>query len=78
MASTGFRWRDGDLLDHAGSVDQFTRGAIGIAVINATAILSLSPFMIGWLKDITGSFNSGLWFVASLLVVGAAIIGLFP
>ncbi|ECY6259642.1 TPA: 4-hydroxyphenylacetate permease, partial [Salmonella enterica subsp. enterica serovar Derby] len=54
--------------------------AIGIAVINATGNIgsALSPFMIGWLKDITGSFNSGLWFVASLLVVGAAIIWLIP
>ncbi|MGS9202823.1 4-hydroxyphenylacetate permease, partial [Salmonella enterica subsp. enterica serovar Infantis] len=38
----------------------------------------LSPIMIGWLKDITGRFNSGLWFVASRLVVGAAIIWLIP
>jgi ACS family 4-hydroxyphenylacetate permease-like MFS transporter len=41
--------------------------AIGIAVINATGNIgsALSPFMIGWLKDITGSFSSGLWFVAA-------------
>lgn len=50
--------------------------AIGIAVINATGNIgsALSPFMIGWLKDLTGSFNSGLWFVAALLVIGAGII----
>ncbi|MGK4678421.1 4-hydroxyphenylacetate permease, partial [Salmonella enterica] len=48
--------------------------AIGLAVINSTGNIgsALSPFMIGWIKDITGSFNSCLWFVASLLVVGAA------
>ncbi len=48
--------------------------AIGIAVINATGNIgsALSPFMIGWLKDLTGSFNSGLWFVAALLV-GACV-----
>ncbi|MCL7667046.1 hypothetical protein M8375_33705, partial [Klebsiella pneumoniae] len=47
--------------------------AIGSAVINATGNIgsALSPFMIGWLKDLTGSFNSGLWFVAALLVIGA-------
>ncbi len=42
---------------------------IGIAVINATgniALGALSPFMIGWLKDITGSFNSDSGFVASV------------
>ncbi|STG52575.1 putative 4-hydroxyphenylacetate permease hpaX [Escherichia coli] len=53
--------------------------AIGIAVINATGNIgsALSPFMIGWLKDLTGSFNSGLWFVAALLVIGAGISGQF-
>ena len=54
--------------------------AIGIAVINATGNIgsALSPFMIGWLKDVTGSFNSGLWFVAALLVLGAVIIWVIP
>ena len=54
--------------------------AIGIAVINATGNSgsALSPFMIGWLKDITGSFSSGLWFVAALLVIGAMIIWAIP
>ena len=54
--------------------------AIGIAVINATGNIgsALSPFMIGWLKDVTGSFSSGLWFVAALLVIGAVIIWAIP
>ena len=54
--------------------------ALGIAVINATGNIgsALSPFMIGWLKDITGSFSSGLWFVAALLVIGAVIIWAIP
>ena len=54
--------------------------AIGIAVINATGNIgsALIPFMIGWLKDITGSFSSGLWFVAALLVIGAMIIWAIP
>ncbi|MCA6221624.1 4-hydroxyphenylacetate permease [Photorhabdus antumapuensis] len=54
--------------------------AIGIAVISATGNIgsALSPLLIGWLKDQTGSFNTGLYFVAGLLVVGAAIIWLIP
>lgn len=54
--------------------------AIGIAVINATGNIgsALSPLMIGWLKDVTGSFSSGLWFVATLLVIGAIIIWIIP
>ncbi len=65
----------------AGSVDRFTREAIGIAVINATGNIgsALQP-IYDWLakRCITGSFNSGLWFVTSLLVVGAALSGSFP
>ncbi len=54
--------------------------AIGIAVINATGNIgsALSPFMIGWLVFPTGSFSSGLWFVAALLVIGAGIIWAIP
>src|SRR5699024_12803133 len=54
--------------------------AIGIAVINATCNIgsALIPFLIGWLKDLTGSFNSGLWFVAALLVIDAGIIWAIP
>lgn len=50
--------------------------AIGIAVINATGNIgsAVSPLLIGWLKDQTGSFNSGLYFVAGLLVVGALLV----
>jgi ACS family tartrate transporter-like MFS transporter len=31
------------------------------------------PFMIGWIKDLTGSFAGGLYFVAGLLVLSAVI-----
>ncbi|MEY0472438.1 4-hydroxyphenylacetate permease [Providencia huaxiensis] len=54
--------------------------AIGIAVINATGNIgsAVSPLLIGWLKDQTGSFNSGLYFVAGLLVVGALLVMVIP
>ncbi|EHZ6873652.1 4-hydroxyphenylacetate permease [Providencia rettgeri] len=54
--------------------------AIGIAVINATGNIgsAVSPLLIGWLKDQTGSFNSGLYFVAGLLVVGALLVIAIP
>ncbi|EKT53488.1 4-hydroxyphenylacetate permease [Providencia sneebia DSM 19967] len=38
----------------------------------------MSPLLIGWLKDQTGSFNSGLYFVAGLLVIGAILVILIP
>ncbi|MGP2731173.1 4-hydroxyphenylacetate permease, partial [Serratia marcescens] len=50
--------------------------AVGIAVINATGNIgsALSPLLIGWFKDLTGSFNSGLYFVSALLIVGAVLV----
>ncbi|CEE94580.1 putative transport protein (MFS family) [Xenorhabdus nematophila str. Anatoliense] len=54
--------------------------AIGIAVINATGNVgsAVSPLLIGWLKDQTGSFNAGLYFVAGLLLLGALIVFMIP
>ncbi|REF26357.1 ACS family 4-hydroxyphenylacetate permease-like MFS transporter [Xenorhabdus cabanillasii] len=54
--------------------------AIGIAVINATGNVgsAVSPLLIGWLKDQTGSFDSGLYFVAGLLIIGALMVLLIP
>lgn len=53
---------------------------IGIAVINATGNIGsgFSPLLIGWLKDVTGSFSSGLYLVAGLLVIGALLISRIP
>lgn len=38
----------------------------------------VKAWCVGGLKDLTGSFNSGLWFVAALLVIGAGIIWAIP
>jgi ACS family tartrate transporter-like MFS transporter len=47
--------------------------ATGIATINSIGNLGgfAGPAMIGWVKDQTGSFAGGLYFVAALLVVSA-------
>ncbi|CAM3643862.1 4-hydroxyphenylacetate permease [Xenorhabdus thuongxuanensis] len=54
--------------------------AVGIAVINATGNVgsAVSPLLIGWLKDQTGNFSAGLYFVAGLLIIGALIVFLIP
>ncbi|MDC9594548.1 4-hydroxyphenylacetate permease [Xenorhabdus sp. IM139775] len=54
--------------------------AVGIAVINATGNVgsAVSPLLIGWLRDQTGHFNAGLYFVAGLLVIGALMVFLIP
>ena len=50
--------------------------AAGIGTINAIGNLGggLGPFVIGWLKDVTGSFAGGLYFTAALLVMSAVLI----
>ena len=49
--------------------------AAGIATINSIGNLGgfVGPAMIGWIKDMTGSFQGGLYFVAALLVVSAVL-----
>jgi ACS family tartrate transporter-like MFS transporter len=49
--------------------------AAGIATINAIGNLGgfVGPAMIGWIKDLTGSFQGGLFFVAGLLVLSAVL-----
>lgn len=54
--------------------------AIGIAVINATGNIgsALNPVVVGWLKDLTHSFATGLLYASVLLVAGAAIVLTLP
>jgi len=49
--------------------------AAGIATINSIGNLGgfVGPAMIGWIKDLTGSFEGGLYFVAGLLVFSAIL-----
>jgi ACS family tartrate transporter-like MFS transporter len=49
--------------------------ASGIAVINSVGNLGgfAAPAVIGWVKDQTGSFAGGLYFVAALLVLSAVL-----
>ncbi|MGB8841510.1 MAG: MFS transporter [Aliidongia sp.] len=49
--------------------------AAGIAAINAIGNLGgfAGPAVIGWIKDETGSFRGGLYFVAGLLIISAGL-----
>ena len=56
----------------------FLRGSAaagGIAVINSVGNVGgfVGPFVVGWLRDATGSFSSGLVLLAGGLLVGAAV-----
>jgi D-galactonate transporter len=52
-----------------------TGAATGIALINSLGNLAgfVSPFAVGWLKDLTSSTNSGMYLLAVSLVVGAIL-----
>ena len=49
--------------------------AAGIAAINSIANLAgfLAPYLVGWLKQLTSSTDSGMYVLAAVLVIGAGI-----
>jgi ACS family tartrate transporter-like MFS transporter len=49
--------------------------AAGIAMINSVGNLGgfVGPFVIGWLKNVTGSYSAGLYVVAATLAVSAVV-----
>ncbi len=54
--------------------------AAGIAAINSIANLAgfVAPYVVGWLKQITESTDSGMYMLAGVLVVGALITLTIP
>jgi MFS family permease len=54
--------------------------AAGIAIINSIGNLAgfASPYMIGYLKDLTHSTQSGMYVLAGMLVIGAIAVWLTP
>lgn len=50
--------------------------AAGIALINSVGNLAgfVSPFLVGWIKDLTGSTNNGLLVIAVSLIAGSLIV----
>ena len=57
-----------------------TAAAAGIAAINSVGNLAgfASPYLIGYLKDLTGSTAIGMYVLAASLVVGAVLVWLTP
>ena len=54
--------------------------AAGIAGINSFAGLAafVSPYAIGWIKDLTGSTDWGMYFLASFALMGAILVYRVP
>jgi ACS family tartrate transporter-like MFS transporter len=57
-----------------------TAAAGAIALINATGNLGgfVGPFVVGWIKDSTNSFEAGLYFLAASALCGAIITFFAP
>jgi len=57
-----------------------TAAAAGIALVNSVGNLAgfVSPYMIGYLKDMTQSTQTGMHVLAGLLVLGATAVWLTP
>jgi D-galactonate transporter len=57
-----------------------TGAAAGIAVINSVGNLAgfVSPYMIGYLRDLTDSTQIGMYVLAGMLVVGAILVWRTP
>ena len=49
--------------------------AAGIALINSLGNLAgfVSPYLVGWLKDLTHSTDTGMYMLAGSLIVGALL-----
>ncbi len=54
--------------------------AVSLAVINSVGNVAgfVSPYLIGYIKDSTGSTTIGVLIVAAFLLVGGACVQLIP
>ena len=49
---------------------------VAIALISPGGVLgsALTPLVVGYLRDLTGSFDAGLWYAAALLAAGIVVL----
>jgi MFS-type transporter involved in bile tolerance (Atg22 family) len=52
----------------------------GLALINSLGQVAgfVSPFLVGWIKDMTGSTDVALYILSSVLLIGAILVMLVP
>jgi nitrate/nitrite transporter NarK len=52
----------------------------GLALINSLGQIAgtVSPLLVGWIKDTTGSTDVALWILSSVLLVGAVLVMRVP
>ncbi|MDH6117256.1 MFS transporter [Kitasatospora sp. GAS204B] len=51
---------------------------VGIAVVNTVGSLSgfAAPYVTGWLKDLTGSTEPGLWLAGAMMLLSAGLVAI--
>ena len=54
--------------------------AAGIAFVNSVGNFSgfVAPYMVGWLKDHTGTTNSALWVIAGCMTLAGLLVFRVP
>jgi len=54
--------------------------ATGLAVANSVGSVAgfVSPYLLGWVKDATGSTGQGVMVLGAMLLIGAALVFLNP
>ena len=54
--------------------------AAGIALINSVGNLAgfVSPYLVGWVKDLTGSTSVGLYVISMTLILGSIFTLILP
>lgn len=54
--------------------------AVGLALINSMGQVAgfVSPFLVGWIKDATGSTNIALYILSTVLFIGAMLVLVVP
>jgi nitrate/nitrite transporter NarK len=54
--------------------------AMGLAVVNSVGNVAgfISPYFLGWIKDLTGSTNTGVLVLAGTLIIGALLVFMNP
>ncbi len=75
LATIGFYGSKGPFWPLPSTFLTGTAAAAGMALINSVGNLGgfFGPFIVGWIKDSTGSFDSGLYALAGFMVLAAVV-----
>ena len=75
LATIGFYGSKGPFWPLPSTFLTGTAAAAGMALINSVGNIGgfMGPFLVGWIKDATGSFDNALYALARPLVIGDAV-----